>query len=309
MKKLLITILITVAAVTSAIAVFAADSIVSHSGDEVTAGEGLAFRIDLEQLTEEEFGPYDIAISITPSEPRVWLDVKENVNFSVNRINGTYTIGSAELSALKELNMLLIPDGRLREEVSYDVDVVITGLKDTASEGFTFKALPPENDENNDDGKDDDGKGDKDKKDPGSKDGDKNKDKNKSRDKDKAGKPTEKTGKGGGFSSGGGEAEAPDPKLVYKGSAINYLQSLEIAGFELAEEFNKTRDIYFVDLDSDTTSVDVKAVPCDSSARVDIVGNGNVSEDMSRIIIKVTAQNGDERIYRVYARHGREDNR
>ena len=109
---------------------------------------------------------------------------------------------------------------------------------------------------------------------------------------------------GGRFS--GDDGEEPDPKYVYQGSADNYLKSLDISGCELNEEFHKVRTIYFVDADPDTSSLDVKAVPCDSGARVDIAGNQNVSEDMSKTVIKVTASNGDERTYRVYVRHNEE---
>lgn len=88
---------------------------------------------------------------------------------------------------------------------------------------------------------------------------------------------------------------------TYKGSQNNYLKTLSITGVEFKNEFKKTTADYFARLDDDDLEkVTVNAVAEDSSAIVTIYGNTNLKDGKNKIIINVTADNGDVRTYRIY---------
>lgn len=88
---------------------------------------------------------------------------------------------------------------------------------------------------------------------------------------------------------------------TYKGSQNNYLKSLSITGVEFKNEFKKTAADYFARLDDDgLEKVTVNAVAEDSSAIVTVYGNTNLKDGKNKIIINVTADNGDIRTYRIY---------
>lgn len=59
--------------------------------------------------------------------------------------------------------------------------------------------------------------------------------------------------------------------VTYYYSSNNYLKSLEIDGYEIT--FNKEINEYKITVKSDVTSLDIKAIPEDSRARVEITGN------------------------------------
>lgn len=88
---------------------------------------------------------------------------------------------------------------------------------------------------------------------------------------------------------------------TYKGSQNNYLKSLSITGVEFKNEFKKTTADYFARLeDDDLEKVTVNATADDSSAIVTIYGNTDLKKGKNKIIINVTADNGDVRTYRIY---------
>lgn len=88
---------------------------------------------------------------------------------------------------------------------------------------------------------------------------------------------------------------------TYKGSQNNYLKSLSINGVEFKNEFKKTTADYFARLDDDDLEkVTVNAAAEDSTAIVTIYGNTNLKDGKNKIIINVTADNGDIRTYRIY---------
>ncbi len=86
----------------------------------------------------------------------------------------------------------------------------------------------------------------------------------------------------------------------YKGSQNNYLKSLSINGVELKNAFKKTKSDYFATLGDDLEKVTVNAVAEDSSAIITIYGNTNLKNGKNKIIINVTADNGETRTYRIY---------
>ena len=102
----------------------------------------------------------------------------------------------------------------------------------------------------------------------------------------------------GSLSSGSSGSE---DKTTYAGSADNYLESLRVKGHRFSQAFHKTSDTYFITLKSGTDSVEVSAEPSDSDAQVVITGTESLTTGRNKIMVSVTAENGDVRVYRIYA--------
>ena len=82
-------------------------------------------------------------------------------------------------------------------------------------------------------------------------------------------------------------------------SSDNNLASLEVEGYSLSPEFNKNTTNYKVEVDSDTTSVNVKATANDSKARVSGIGDIEVGEGANTINVVVEAENGSTKTYTI----------
>lgn len=88
---------------------------------------------------------------------------------------------------------------------------------------------------------------------------------------------------------------------TYKGSQNNYLKTLSINGIEFKNTFRKTTADYFAELDNEELEkVTVSAIAEDSTATVTIYGNTNLEKGKNKILINVTADNGETRTYRIY---------
>lgn len=81
----------------------------------------------------------------------------------------------------------------------------------------------------------------------------------------------------------------------------NYLKSLSIEGYELDKPFDKEQLEYNVTLDPGTEKINVSAVVEDSTAKTKGTGEVSVSEGINKIEIVVTAENGNERTYKIFA--------
>jgi hypothetical protein len=88
--------------------------------------------------------------------------------------------------------------------------------------------------------------------------------------------------------------------VKYKGSDNNYLSDLSITNYALNKEFSKDSLTYFVTIDSDTTTLEVNATKEDSNSTVSINGNTDLKEGINKILITVTAENGNTKNYRIY---------
>lgn len=88
-------------------------------------------------------------------------------------------------------------------------------------------------------------------------------------------------------------------QAIYNGSSNNYLAKLEIEGINLNTSFNKENGTYFIDINN-TNTINITAIAEDSKARVYITGNDNIQNGNNKILISVTAENGEVRYYRVF---------
>ena len=89
-------------------------------------------------------------------------------------------------------------------------------------------------------------------------------------------------------------------KVEYKGSNNNYLSKLSIKGYKLNKEFCKDNNTYFANIDSDVSSVNITAKKEDDTSKICIYGNENLKQGINKILINVTAENGNVRTYRIY---------
>ena len=82
-------------------------------------------------------------------------------------------------------------------------------------------------------------------------------------------------------------------------SSNNYLKSLEVEGYTISPEFSKDTKEYTVEVPNDVTKVNIKAAKEDASATISGDGEKEVSEGTNTIEVKVTAENGNERVYTI----------
>ena len=83
-------------------------------------------------------------------------------------------------------------------------------------------------------------------------------------------------------------------------SSDNYLKSLSVEGYNLTPEFNRQQDTYTIYVKDDSiNSFNVFAEPDNDTAKIEDIGNVTVSTEQRIINIKVTAENGDLKVYTI----------
>lgn len=96
-----------------------------------------------------------------------------------------------------------------------------------------------------------------------------------------------------------GASTSTQETVVYNGSSNNYLSKLEVSGYNLNTNFSKTNSTYFITA-KDTTSLNITATAEDSTATVKVYGDEELTEGTNKVLISVTAENGNVRTYRIY---------
>ena len=87
---------------------------------------------------------------------------------------------------------------------------------------------------------------------------------------------------------------------TYNGSYINYLTDIRIDGYSVTPEFSMTNTTYMLDVGNDVTSINRSTTKYDSSSTVKIYGNTDLEVGENKVLISVTAENGNVRTYRIY---------
>lgn len=101
------------------------------------------------------------------------------------------------------------------------------------------------------------------------------------------------------------ESIADTEEITYNGSGNNYLSNLEISGYSLNKAFSKDNNTYFVNIsDTSVDFIDISVSCEDDEASVCIYGNEDLKSGLNKILINVTAENGNVRTYRVYVTIG-----
>ena len=80
-------------------------------------------------------------------------------------------------------------------------------------------------------------------------------------------------------------------------SSNNYLKSLSVEGYELSPAFDKETKEYSVETPNGVSKVVILAEKENGYASISGAGEVEVTEGMNKIEIKVTAENGNERVY------------
>ena len=100
-------------------------------------------------------------------------------------------------------------------------------------------------------------------------------------------------------------APSVDVNKVY--SKNNYLSSLSIDGYELSPVFNKDTIDYEVELEPGTDKIKLNATLEDKKATLRGIGEVAITEVINTLNIVVTAENGNERVYKIVANSPEKD--
>lgn len=90
-------------------------------------------------------------------------------------------------------------------------------------------------------------------------------------------------------------------KVIKTYSSNNNLKSLSIENASFKEEFDKNKTEYNVELPPDTKKIKINAEKDDKEANISGAGEVEVSEGNNKIVIKVTAENGNTKEYIINA--------
>ena len=93
------------------------------------------------------------------------------------------------------------------------------------------------------------------------------------------------------------ETFAATPIVYYVYSSNNYLKSLNIKDYDI--DFNRDTLEYKLKVKSDVKFLDITAITEDYRSRVEINGNEEFKKGKNVVTIKVTAENGEEREYKL----------
>ena len=108
--------------------------------------------------------------------------------------------------------------------------------------------------------------------------------------------------KGSSGNSNNGNSNSKKPiDINKKYSSDNYLKFLDVDDYDITPKFDKDTLEYKLDLDSDVTKINIKAEANDENANIKGIGEVAVSEGINTINIVVTAENGNERTYKIIA--------
>jgi len=82
-------------------------------------------------------------------------------------------------------------------------------------------------------------------------------------------------------------------------SSNTYLKSLTVKDGSLSPNFDKKTLNYSVEVKGNVKSLDLSAIAENSKAKVEILGNENLKDGKNTILIKVTDENGFNRVYQI----------
>ena len=77
------------------------------------------------------------------------------------------------------------------------------------------------------------------------------------------------------------------------------LKSLAVRDFNISPAFSKSNTNYAVTVKAGTDKIDIDAIPENSKAKVEIIGNTNLKAGKNTVLIKVTDENNFNKIYQI----------
>lgn len=91
------------------------------------------------------------------------------------------------------------------------------------------------------------------------------------------------------------DKEMTDEDKTDKRSTDATLKYLNIEGYDI--EFDKNTSIYNLTIEEDVNSLNVEAKPSDPNATYEIKGTSNLKQNGYKVLVEVTAENGNEKVY------------
>lgn len=91
--------------------------------------------------------------------------------------------------------------------------------------------------------------------------------------------------------------EEQENKFDAEKSTNNYLESLQVEGYELYPEFDKQTLEYTIDKEITSNEINIKATVSDSKATINGIGNVKLEDNQNQCRVDVTSESGTVRTY------------
>ncbi len=104
---------------------------------------------------------------------------------------------------------------------------------------------------------------------------------------------------GGDPTPGEGEGEPEGPSIDDPRSSDNKLKNLSVSGYTLNPGFSPNQDSYSIEVNNDVNKIDVTALPNHEKATASIEGNTDLKVGINNVTVKVTAEDGSQKIYTI----------
>lgn len=281
MKKKLLIALIAILLLVPGILVYAADdtNLITSNVTEVEAGSVYTFSVDLTTIPET-YTNYTLSLTFSPAISYITTD--QDVSVTYNAVTKAYEFASTDLASLTSLTVSAYLPADAVAATTYTVTAVAlnTDTADYITDDLTFTSTAAQTETNDDTGE------------------------------STTGDNTATAMSGSSASTGTAAASTgtasasttttTDTTTTYQGSYNNYLESLSVTDYDFQSDFQKTYDTYFVTVPNDVTDVTVNAEADDSDATVAVTGNSDLEVGINKVLISVTAENGNVRTYRIY---------
>ena len=88
-------------------------------------------------------------------------------------------------------------------------------------------------------------------------------------------------------------------KIIKTYSSNNYLKSLSIDGYSLSPKFSKDTEEYSLEVPAETKKININASKEDSTSKIEGIGERELTEGTNKLVIKVIAENGNTREYKI----------
>ena len=93
------------------------------------------------------------------------------------------------------------------------------------------------------------------------------------------------------------EIEEQNNKFNTEKSTNNYLESLQVEGYEISPEFDKQTLEYTINKEITSNNINIKATTSDSKAKIEGMGNIKLEDKQNQCRIDVTSESGTVRTY------------
>lgn len=296
-KKSLICLLLIIVLITSILfytkQVYAVDNFLEVEEKEVTKNDNVEIIININKITYNKF-----KIELTSDLELTDINTKENINLEkgINKISLEIDKENVNLEKIV-FSYKIAEDKKDGDTITFVANVINLDNEKETSKSQVIVTIKKE---------DDDKKEEEQKKNTNNENKDEEVIKKEEKDitYDKNEEDTKKSSESVNINSekSSNVYQSVNTEVVkYNGSDNNYLSSLSIDGYALNKEFCKDNSNYFVTIsDTSVDNINISAEAEEDKSIVCIYGEKDLKEGINKILINVTAENGDIRTYRIY---------